>query len=225
PRKWGHRQLTDMEDTRYLAMLENAGNIGVALGKVSNGLVTIDLDEDNCVEPFLQENPLLAYTLRTRGSRGCNIWLRCTSEHPRWRNLTDPAGRKIGEWRADGCQTIITGTHPSGVPYQFVVEKPVMTINYDAIVWPTQSILPPDATESKRVGAVRRVQGEQGVGEKEVVCVEVCCEQLQTYFPTDLVSQIAPKDYHKNNASLFRLARLVKSYENEIGRAANEGEL
>jgi hypothetical protein len=31
---------------------------------------------------------------------------------------------------------------------------------------------------------------------------------------------VAPKDYHQNNASLFKLARLFKSYENAIGCAA-----
>jgi hypothetical protein len=48
---------------------------------------------------------------------------------------------------------------------------------------------------------------------------------LQTYFPTDLISQIAPKAYGQNNDSLFDLARLVKSYENAIGRAATDNEL
>ena len=41
-RKWKHLQLTDMDDD-YLAKLKKAGNIGVALGRVSGGLVTIDL--------------------------------------------------------------------------------------------------------------------------------------------------------------------------------------
>jgi hypothetical protein len=33
-RKWKDRQLADMNDSTYLAKLEKAGNIGVALGKV-----------------------------------------------------------------------------------------------------------------------------------------------------------------------------------------------
>src|SRR5437868_4181417 len=69
-RKWKHRGLSDMDDATYLAKLEKAGNIGVALGKVSGGLVTIDLDDDKYVGAFLKANPLLTPTLRTHGSRG-----------------------------------------------------------------------------------------------------------------------------------------------------------
>ena len=41
----------------------------------------------------------------------------------------------------------------------------------------------------------------------------------------DLISQIAPRDFHQNNASLFNLARLVVSYQNAEGRLATEKEL
>lgn len=212
--KWKHRQLTDMNDEAYLTRLERAGNIGVALGAVSNGLVTIDLDDDNYVGSFLQTNPELTHTLRTRGSRGCNIWLRFDGEYPPRGNLKSLFGTKIGEWRADGNQTIVAGTHPSGARYQFVVEKPVITIDYKAIVWPN-AILPPHATESKRV---------RGVGEDKVVCVGVS-EQIQRFFPTDVISHLAPKDYHQNNDSLFKLARLVRSYEKAVSRPATAREL
>src|SRR5215467_8041130 len=74
-RRWKHLKLTDMNDSRHLAKLERAGNIGVALGQVSNGLVTVDLDQNSYVDAFLQANPLLENTLRTRASRGCNIWM------------------------------------------------------------------------------------------------------------------------------------------------------
>jgi hypothetical protein len=127
-------------------------------------------------------------------------------------------GDEIGEWRADGNQTIISGTHPGGVPYQFVVEKPVIGIGYEAIIWP-QSILPPFATESKRVRRIR---------ENEVVSVSVDGASggfIEAFIAKDLISQIASSDYRQNNASLFKLARLVKSYESEIGRSATHQEL
>jgi bifunctional DNA primase/polymerase-like protein len=147
-RKWKHLQLTDMDED-YFAKLEKAGNIGVALGTVSDGLVTIDVDDDDHVEPFLEANPLLRHTLRTAAQRGCNIWVRCTTDFPWSCKLKDQSGNEVGEWRADGNQTIIAGIHPSGCPYRFVIEKRVLTINYEAIIWP-DVILPPDATESKR---------------------------------------------------------------------------
>jgi Bifunctional DNA primase/polymerase, N-terminal. len=211
-KKWKHLQLTDMSAPGHLAELESAGNIGVALGRVSNGLVTLDFDDEDYVERFLEVNPLLRTTLRTTAQRGCNIWLRCTTDYPRSSKLTNRSGEEIGEWRADGNQTIVAGTHPSGMPYRFVVEKPAIAIDYSEIVWP-DVISPPDATESKRV---RRVI------EKEVVSVSVSDGglQIQASFGVDVIAQVAPTDYHQNNTSLFRLARLVKSYEKAIGRLA-----
>jgi hypothetical protein len=219
--KWKHLKLNDMNDHGHLKKLEQAGNIGVALGEVSEGLVTIDIDDDKIVDRFLEANPLLKQTLRTRGSRGCNIWLRCSHEYPPSGQLRDLSDNKIGEWRADGNQTIVAGTHPTDVPYRFVVDKPVITINYNAIMWPN-TILPLLATESKRVRGVIRIQR---VGEKEVVGV-CACTQIDTFLGhSDPIAQLAPKDYHQNNASLFNLARLVKSYENATGLPATEVEL
>src|SRR5689334_4204488 len=150
--------MTDMTDA-YLAKFEEDCNIGVALGEVSNGLVTIDLHEDRYVDCLLEANPLLAATLRTRANRGCTIWLRCNRSYPPSCKLKDPSEREVGEWRADGSQTIISGVHPDGLPYRFVMEKPVITLTYGQIIWPTGCIVPADATESKRV---------RGVGEQEV---------------------------------------------------------
>jgi Bifunctional DNA primase/polymerase, N-terminal len=224
-RKWKDLRLSDMNDGAYLAKLEKAGNIGVALGAVSNGLVTIDIDDDDRVEPFLDANPLLKDTLRTTAQRGCNIWVRCVGEYPRSCKLKDQFGNEVGEWRADGNQTIIAGTHPSGCAYRFVVEKPVITIDYKAIIWP-EDILPPHATESKRVRGVKGVKRVEREREKEVVCVGGSSPEIQTFLGgNDLNAQVAPTDYHQNNASLFKLARLVKGYEHAIGRPATQSEL
>ena len=149
PRKWKHLRLPDMTEG-YLAKLGKNCNIGVALGQVSNGLVTIDLDDDTYVNAFLAANPMLADTLRTRGSRGCNIWLRCSGSYPPCCKLKDLSAKEVGEWRGDGCQTIVSGMHPDGLPYRLVVEKPVITVSYDQIIWPPGCLVPPDATESKR---------------------------------------------------------------------------
>src|SRR5947207_15169956 len=87
-RKWKHLQLADMSD-EYLAKFERDRNVGVALGKASNGLVTIDFDDKCSADFFFEANPLLTTTLRTRGSRGCNIWIRCAGDYPPSCNLKD----------------------------------------------------------------------------------------------------------------------------------------
>ena len=154
PRKWKHLQLTDMNEPRHLPSWKQQAISGSLLEELSNGLVTIDFDNDDYVEAFLEANPLLRTTLRTTAQRGCNIWLRCTTDYPPSCKLRNRSGDEIGEWRADGNQTIIAGTHPDGVPYRFVVESPAIAIDYSEIVWP-DIILAPDATESKRVRRVR----------------------------------------------------------------------
>ena len=199
----------------YLAKFERDCNVGVVLGKTSNGLVTIDLDQDSYVDAFLAANPLLTNTLRTTAQRGCNIWLRCTTDYPRSCKLTNRSGDEIGEWRADGNQTIIAGTHPDGVPYRFLIEKPAITIDYGEIVWP-DLIRFPDATESQRA---------KGVREAKVVGVVGCGLQIQASCSADLIAEVSPTDYHQNNASLFKLGRLVRSYEGALRRLATEAEL
>ena len=215
-RKWKHLQLSDMQNGLHLARLRKASNIGVALGEVSGGLVSIDLDQDSYVDALLAANPLLKDTLRTRGRRGCNIWVRCTGGYPRSQKLKDSNGAEIGEWRADGNQTIITGIHPAGMPYLFVVKSPVITVSYNAIIWP-EPMLPPDATESMRVKRVR---------ETEVVSMSSDCIELNSFLrDNDLINKTVPTGTHQNNTSLFKLARLVKSYDRTTGRPASPDEL
>lgn len=145
-----------------------AGNVGVRLGCASKlraagevyHLCSVDIDEDEQVEPFLQLNPRLATTLRTRGSRGCNFWLWVLKDsYPPFAKLThatrkDEKGKPLawGEWRTDGVsdqgaprafQTVIWGKHPKGMRYERVSEaaKPLL-IDFRDINWPEWLNLP-----------------------------------------------------------------------------------
>ena len=144
PAKKGWQQLTldIMRDPRHLAALAR-GNIGVVLGRASSGLCTIDLDSEAAVEPFLKANPRLRGTTRTKRIRGCNIWVRIDGEYPRNTELKTAAGKHVGEWRADGNQTIIYGsaidrakgeTKPTS--YVFLNEVKPIQIRFNDIVFP-----------------------------------------------------------------------------------------
>jgi hypothetical protein len=121
-------------------------NIGVLLGRASGGLCTIDIDTDSDVEPFLEDNPRLRETTRTKRVRGCNLWMHIEGEYPPTKKLrvTDAAGsRVLGEWRADGGQTLIWGeaidrkkgeTEPTR--YQFLNKVEPIQIRFDEIQWP-----------------------------------------------------------------------------------------
>ncbi len=73
--------------------------------------------------------------LRTRGARGCNFWLRIKGEIPQTGEITC-GGAHVGEWRADGHQTKIRGTHPNGMEYSMLHAAPPVQVDFSKIVWP-----------------------------------------------------------------------------------------
>ena len=126
-----------------------SGNLGVLLGSVSGDLCTIDIDTDAEIDAFLQANPKLASSLRTRGANGCQIWVRVVGKYPERRiasKLKVPGIKKnksVAEWRGGGGhQSIIHGKHPDRDPdkkeifYRFLVEAPAIEIAFDEIKWP-----------------------------------------------------------------------------------------
>ncbi len=151
---WNTRTDADMRDPAYLARFNNGCNVGVLLGEPSNGLCSIDLDDEQWVEPFLTANPRLRATLRTKRLRGCNLWVRITGEYPPLTKLTHPrlkgkrgAPLEVGEWRATGGQTLIAG-EVDGTRYQVEVERPPLEIAFNEIVWPEFVGNPPQLGES-----------------------------------------------------------------------------
>jgi hypothetical protein len=66
----------------YLAEF-NGSNVGVLLGKASEGLCSIDCDSEAALESFLESNPQLRESLISRGQRGGNVWVRVVGEYPR----------------------------------------------------------------------------------------------------------------------------------------------
>lgn len=137
---WQKIALSDMTPQYLLGLSER--NIGVSLGKASDGLVTIDFDTEEALNTFLAANPKLHETLRTRGRRGANLWIRLEGEVPPSTKLTGSDKSPVGEWRSTGNQTIISGVHPeTRRPYQILVESPPTTITASQLCWP-ESVTP-----------------------------------------------------------------------------------
>jgi bifunctional DNA primase/polymerase-like protein len=144
-RKWQNITFTDTQKPAYQQALEacvaRGGNIGVLLGPASDGLVSVDLDRDELVDPFIALCPKLASTTRSRGKRGCNFFLRIKAGTPYPNSqssyaLRDADGNKCGEWRCGGgqkgAQTVIFGVHPDGPLYQIQIENPPVELVFDA---------------------------------------------------------------------------------------------
>jgi hypothetical protein len=139
PQFSGWQKRTFAESKGSPALIEAAlrgGNIGVLLGPASGRLLALDLDNDALVAEWSARHAWLANTLRTRGKRGCQFWLRLEEgcEYPNGKAVysLDENNEIIGELRlggAGGAQSVIFGSHPDGMPYQIVVDKPPLVVS------------------------------------------------------------------------------------------------
>ncbi|PTX98218.1 hypothetical protein DB345_05125 [Spartobacteria bacterium LR76] len=138
---WNKLDHSCMLDPVHLESLTR-GNIGVLLGAPSGGLCTIDVDDDDQAEAFLALNPQLQATLQTRGCRGRNFWVRMDGEYPALTKLVILEGTAWGEFRSTGGQTVISGEHPKGMPYQYICKQPPVRLRFEELNWPQNLKLP-----------------------------------------------------------------------------------
>ncbi len=138
---WQNTKAEVMADQAYLGRL-NSGNVGVLLGAASGGLCSIDIDVDDAVEPFLAANPTFRGSLRSRGARGQQIWVKVTGDYPSLTKIKTVDGAEWGEWRADGGQSVIAGVHPDGMDYTILHRAKPVEIKFGDISWPDRLKLP-----------------------------------------------------------------------------------
>lgn len=146
-RKWSTLEFKNTQVETYQRRLAAAPAIAVCLGSQSEGICSIDFDDDSALDEFIAINPDLKTSLTTAGKRGCNIWVKVRGEYPRTKKLKrgdDP----IGEWRSSGGYTIISGLHPDGVTYKVLVDAPPLSINFGEINWPVTWTSPEVITPS-----------------------------------------------------------------------------
>jgi putative DNA primase/helicase len=143
---WQTFTVARMQEPEYLARLNNGSNIGVKLG---DQRATIDLDHDEAVEPFLNLNPKLRETLRSRRKRGCNFWVRIKGVYPTSCKLKTRSGEDWGEWRAEGNQTVIYGEaidrkkgEKRPTPYKIINRAKPIELPFDEIRWPHDLVSP-----------------------------------------------------------------------------------
>jgi hypothetical protein len=136
---WPELTLGDMTN-HYLGKL--TANIGVSLGAPSNGLHSIDCDDDKFFEELGKLNPRFSNTLQSHGARGGNYWVRIDGDYPKSGKIRlKESDGQVGEWRSTGNQTIIHGTHQSGTKYRNNGQK-VIIIRFEEIQWPDTWNLP-----------------------------------------------------------------------------------
>ena len=137
---WQNTTYKDM-NAEYLSQFDADINIGVVLGKNSNHLVSIDADTDDGLKEFQSLNPSISASYTTKGSRGGNIWLHIQDIYPQSCKIASNDGKPWGEFRADGMQTVIYGTHPTGIKYTWNGNPP-LSANFSEIKFPAGLQLP-----------------------------------------------------------------------------------
>ena len=214
---WTKLTSKDMQSPRHLHQLHYS-NIGVLLGKASGGLCTIDIDSDELVGEFLKANPLLKQTLQSKGQRGQNFWVKIKGEYPSTKKIrrNDVA---IGEWRADGSQTVIHGTHPSGQPYQILQHTAPVEIAFEQIQWPkgwsikktpkTQqpTLLPAEAAACPaQAASVSTADQANRPKPKRPNLIEIGSVK-------EAIEKTIPEQPQQNNDAIFEFARALKNVE------------
>lgn len=170
---WQEKSAADMARPDWLAQLDAHENTGVSLGPVSGGLATIDVDNEDFVELILELNPRLRGALRTRGAKGCQIWMWLVEDakmialglpsYPPARYNINHRTRVVErstvggsttvpfvvcEWRGGGCQSVVRGIHPDGHAYTVLVDAPPLEYRFRDIVWPDCVDLPWEAANA-----------------------------------------------------------------------------
>jgi hypothetical protein len=174
---------------RYQALLRSKANTGVLLG-VTDDLCAIDCDTDAALDAFLDENPLFKTTLRTRGAFGGQLWFYSIGERPhkieslkvkkdsplarRAREAADTEGYVgIGEFRAEGGQSVIRGIHPDSFNYTWPEASPPITIAFSAIRWPNDIRLPWAPKRARTKAATPNVAHDEDLLQRAIALLTV----------------------------------------------------
>ena len=222
-KKWKHLEAaTAMKDAAHLRDLEK-GNIGVALGDKSGGLISIDWDEDGILDEFIKINPGINQTLVSKGKRGGNVWYRMEGKYPLNLQHLKKNGAPAGEWRSGGAQTIIHGRHPDGHQYRIVQKLPAKQISFQQIVWPVGIRPPVSNAETGFLEVHRTDESKDEENNPHSITAFSHPQSSSVIFSSLLSSSVksvedcirlsVPTEPHKNNAALFKFARCMKTLE------------
>jgi len=118
------------------------------------------------------------------------------------------SGQDCGEFRSNGCQSVISGIHPDGHSYKITKKSPPVKIRYSEIKWPVE-ITPP-------------LQPFTSLGSHSFPSVVIRSHLLHANESEEcerLVQESIPSGKGQNHRNLFDLARRLKGMEQRTGTA------
>lgn len=197
---WPKKNYEETLEADYQRLLRTKPNTGVLLGAPSEDLCAIDFDCDAALNAFLEINPTYQTALRTRGSTGAQLWAYITGERPHKvcalkvhqdsplaagaRLGPDKQGMvQVGEFRAEGVQSVIRGIHPSGGKYTWAVAAPPITIAFSQIRWPNDIAIPweEERKEQPKIDEARKAsENDNDLLKRAIALISV--DKLWTHF-------------------------------------------
>jgi Bifunctional DNA primase/polymerase, N-terminal len=163
---WQRTTFEHTQTKKYMEDLQNYPNTGVLLGDLSNGLCSWDWDTTQALDDFTRANPIYDDSLWSAAVHGAQIWAYFPCERPHQVHplyvrkgsviagdkKPDKHGRvKVGEFRAEGGQSVIRGIHPEGVEYRILRHNVPITISdfYATVLHPDIIIPWAESTRTK----------------------------------------------------------------------------
>jgi hypothetical protein len=156
-KNWEKTTYEQTQTLIYQSFLERYSNTGVLLGGTDN-LCTLDCDTEVFLAESAQLNPCLASTLLSVGERAGQYWFYAIGTRPHKvellkvqkdsplalgaKKVEDDGTVKVGEFRAEGGQSIVRGIHPCGLEYRWFCSGPPIVLPFNDIVWPADIIIP-----------------------------------------------------------------------------------
>jgi hypothetical protein len=156
-KNWQNIRYPQTQTPLYQKCLQQYSNTGVLLG-VSDNLCALDCDTEIMFAETIALNPSFASSLITQGERAGQIWFYVTGARPEKienlkvrkesplalgaKKIEDDGTVKVGEFRAEGGQSVIRGIHPCGSYYKWRSPNPPITIDFGAIIWHPDIIIP-----------------------------------------------------------------------------------
>ena len=128
--------------------------------------MSIDIDDAEWIEPFLDANPELRNTTQVQTYRGRQIFLRLTDDYPKTVCQLTVYGKAIGEFRGGKGLSTIFGHHPKGTIQNPVHYCPsseaVITYRYKDLVLPVGVMLDDSSRSAKKGRKSRKSYSLQG---------------------------------------------------------------
>jgi hypothetical protein len=167
------------------------------------------IDGNEIAKMFFKVNPHMAWSFRTIGARGPNVWFITHGECPTKTKLYNASGVAVADFQSGPGYQILQGRHPSGVPYRIQVDTPAFEIDVTSLMWIDGRRLVDHIKYHKEGGVPFRREKTQELPETVLAPEEHSRPQIKGKAPDvalKLVAKYLPTAPHQTDANHWALS-------------------